>query len=142
MSENRPFDPNDHNAKDTLEYLAKADADERKRVIEAEAAGKARSTVMGFKAADAEKQGEAPTQDEQGAAPTPTTPASEEAAPAVTEKPTEAPKGAEGTVTIKAPNEQFNGVRAGVQFTKGSATVAKGHPHLVWFKENGYCIGG
>lgn len=39
------FDPSEHNVDDVLAYLATADDAERARVIEAEAAGKARKSI-------------------------------------------------------------------------------------------------
>lgn len=45
MGMNRGDNPADHNVEDVNAYLASADADERARVLEAEAAGKNRATV-------------------------------------------------------------------------------------------------
>lgn len=40
------FDPDEHNAADVLAYLADADDTERARVLDAEAAGQARATIL------------------------------------------------------------------------------------------------
>jgi len=41
-----PFDPSEHDVPEVLAHLAKADEDEQARVIAAETAGKARSTIL------------------------------------------------------------------------------------------------
>lgn len=48
MTDTQPevYDPSDHNADEVLAYLADAPADEAERVLQAEAAGKARKTVL------------------------------------------------------------------------------------------------
>lgn len=42
------FDPSAHKVPAVLEYLATADVDEQRRVIDAEKAGKARASVLAF----------------------------------------------------------------------------------------------
>lgn len=42
-----PFDPSEHTVEEVVEYLADADAEEKARVLAAEAAGKARKSLLG-----------------------------------------------------------------------------------------------
>lgn len=40
---------------------------------------------------------------------------------------------------ITAPNKEYNGVSAGVQFSKGEAETEDKYL-IEWFKEHGYCV--
>ncbi|MFF3848043.1 hypothetical protein [Streptomyces sp. NPDC002328] len=48
-SKKQPFNPSEHTVNEVTGYLAEADPDEALRVIDAEAAGKKRSTVLGLR---------------------------------------------------------------------------------------------